>query len=689
MRFLADFFLKVIAYAPDKSVSSALNQHSLWTVLDMAEKRINESQEKITSLVDELFANRSKFADKVPDFVEQQQQDLERQLIEPEPEDDDLDDLIEVVDDDEVFEVDPDAARLERIEQIRQSGKGLGWFRFEEKPEEQKQKMYLDTVRDELLRKCQQYTQERKRLLESIAMSSKTDAEKIKEINKHFLDSKSDKNTFWDVWERAQEITLKKYSSEDSLAPSFAWKRLFDLVTGDQDDEEKIKEIKKDFLNPKADTLWGVLDKAQNTILEKYPDKSSFAQIYAMIELKSIISCDKTEAEKIDEINKRFIDAPTNGKSLWDVVQIAHESLIERGLDASEYRKLARTLNTILQSGKSDEERIAEIESQPQFRSCLSELRCNVLKDIAKFAQANILQRFPDKDSIAQKSALRELEMCVSNDKSIEEKVSTLLNRFMDGTQGINLKMVISALQGNLAAQFGLAQAYANGTGFWKDADKAKRWYLMSASKGYADAQAVLGDIFSKTDIKEAANWYIKAAENGNTEAQYKLGEFYSSGKIDSSDPEVDAQKWYAEAAKNGHVDAMFKCGQIHAAAKAGHPDALYQIALEAAASQRYDLFKREDAIDLFKEAASKGNQKAREICSRYREMVRYAKKAEAGDPDAQYELGLCYEKCPEKCFSQMAIRLFTLAATRGKHEGAMKKLGVKAFSGFLSWLKN
>ena len=625
MKFLADLFLKVIAYAPDKSVSSAPNQHSLWTVLDMAEKRINESQEKITSLMEQL---------------QQKQEELDDSLKES--------DII--------------------VEEL----------------EAQKQKESLDTACAKLLRKCQNYTQERKRLLESIAMSSKTDAEKIKEINKHFLNSEFEKNTFWDVWERAQEIALKKYSSEDSLAPSFAWKRLFDLVTGDQDDVEKIKEIKKDFLNPEADTLWGVLDKAQNTILEKYPDKSSFAQIYALIELKNIISCDKTEAKKIDEIKKSFIDTPTNGKSLWDVVQIAQESLIERDLDASEYRKLTSTLNTILQNGKSNEERIAEIHSQPHFHSCLSELRRSVLKDIAKIAQANILRRFPDKNSIAQKSAMSELEMCVSNDNSIEERISTLFNRFMDGTQGINLELVISALQGDLAAQFGLAQAYTKGIGFWKDAGKAKRWYLMSASKGYADAQAALGDIYSKIDIKEAANWYLKAAENGNTEAQYKLGEFYSSGKIDSRAPKEDAQKWYRKAAKNGHVNALFKCGQIQAAATAGNPEALYQIALEAAARQRYDLFIRKEAIDLFEKAASNGNRKAREICSQYREMVRYAKDAKADDPDAQYKLGLCYEKCPEEGFSQMAIRLFTQAATRGKHEGAMKKLGAKALSGIL-----
>ena len=716
--------------------------------MDMAEKQIAKSQKRICRLADELIENRKKFADNVPDFVELQDPML--QLADLELDDDDLDDVFGDSDDQDEDTFNPDdlLAQMEKMQQqlneleevLKQSDERVK----EIEEQEQRKAMQLDMTCDNLLKKCKEYTPERKRHLESIAMSDKPDAEKMKEIYQVFLNSDFEKDSFWDVWEKAQGIVLKKYTNEDSLAPSFAWSRLFDLVTGGQDDAEKIKEIKKSFLNSNANVLWDVLDKAQtsieekypqkdsfsrekawdelvslsmsdksdaekikeikksflnpeawalldvletaqNTILKKYPDKSSFAQVFALIELKDILSSDKPDAEKIEKIKKSFLNPRTDGTSLWDVVQSAQESLLERDLASSEYSKLANVIKDILESGKSDEERIAEIQKQPQFRfNSLSELRHGILNDVADVARADILNRFPGKDSIAQKSAMNELERIISDDNtSIEKRITMLFSRFMEGNLAIN-QIIQSALRGDLAAQFRLAQVYANGTGFRKDADKARRWYLMAASKGHADAQAALGDIYLQKDTKEAAKWYLKAAERGNREAQYMLGNLYSDGKIDSSDPKSEAQKWYRQAADNGHVEAMFKCGRIREAAKEGHPEAMYMVALEVAAAQRYDLFAGDNAIEMFRKARQCGSKKASEVCSQYDKMREYAKAAKAGDPEAQYRMGLCYERMEGKGFSQMSLLLFTKAAQR-KHEGAMQKLGARALSGIFS----
>ena len=86
------------------------------------------------------------------------------------------------------------------------------------------------------------------------------------------------------------------------------------------------------------------------------------------------------------------------------------------------------------------------------------------------------------------------------------------------------------------------------------------RWYIESASQGYASSQYQLGQMYVNgkviaQDYAEALRWYQLAALQDYPSAQYSLGELYQHG----SGIEVDyvtAYAWYHVAAMNRFAPA-------------------------------------------------------------------------------------------------------------------------------------
>jgi TPR repeat protein len=183
---------------------------------------------------------------------------------------------------------------------------------------------------------------------------------------------------------------------------------------------------------------------------------------------------------------------------------------------------------------------------------------------------------------------------------------------YLNGRDGLKLdaeKAVYwlrrSARMGNAYAQLMLGKAYAEGNGVAKDLSHAVKWWRESAEKDNAEAQFLLGKAFLQgqgiaKDTDKAIVWLEKSAEQNNKDAQFLLGKLRLEGKAVTKDETV-AQSWLQRAAALGHQDAI------------------------------YLLSLMEDSIDF--------------TLKLYQESADALKtRAEDGDAQAEYELGIRYE---------------------------------------------
>jgi len=119
-----------------------------------------------------------------------------------------------------------------------------------------------------------------------------------------------------------------------------------------------------------------------------------------------------------------------------------------------------------------------------------------------------------------------------------------------------------SARRGNAYAQLMLGKAYAEGKGVDKDLNHAVKWWRDSAEKDNAEAQFLLGKAFLQgqgiaKDVDKAITWLEKSAEQNNKDAQFLLGKLRLEGKAVTKDETV-AQSWLQRAAALGHQDAIY-----------------------------------------------------------------------------------------------------------------------------------
>lgn len=127
----------------------------------------------------------------------------------------------------------------------------------------------------------------------------------------------------------------------------------------------------------------------------------------------------------------------------------------------------------------------------------------------------------------------------------------------------------LAAEQGNVEAQYELAECLYYGLGIPKDEAAATKWYLLAAEKGHVKAQTSVGALYATyaektpTFYADAFKWSLKAAEQNNAGAQFNLGLFYSYGNGVSQDYS-EAFKWFAKAAQQGAVYAQYKTAQMY-----------------------------------------------------------------------------------------------------------------------------
>jgi localization factor PodJL len=122
-----------------------------------------------------------------------------------------------------------------------------------------------------------------------------------------------------------------------------------------------------------------------------------------------------------------------------------------------------------------------------------------------------------------------------------------------------------AAAKGDPAAQYEIAQRYAEGHGVPLNLAEAADWFERAAKQGLAPAQFRLGGFYEKgfgvkKDLEAARRLYTAAAEAGNAKAMHNLAVLYAEG-IDGKPDYQNAAKWFRKAADYGLTDSQYNLG--------------------------------------------------------------------------------------------------------------------------------
>lgn len=201
---------------------------------------------------------------------------------------------------------------------------------------------------------------------------------------------------------------------------------------------------------------------------------------------------------------------------------------------------------------------------------------------------------------------------------------------------------------GELQAQYELARLLRNSQAS-EDRTAAFTWLRRAGDKGHVEAAFLLGwwlevELSADVHAKQMVHYYTVAAERGHALACNNLGLCYERGDAGAVDLEV-AVDWYRRGAELGGKEAIFQLGRCYGegifvpvdgrrarslfskSAKLGYARAHFQLGSsyeDLAEQQRDDRRKSR-----FQRVA----------------VAHYLRGAERGEPNAQYNLAICYFK--------------------------------------------
>jgi localization factor PodJL len=126
-----------------------------------------------------------------------------------------------------------------------------------------------------------------------------------------------------------------------------------------------------------------------------------------------------------------------------------------------------------------------------------------------------------------------------------------------------------AAIAGNAAAEFEVANRYADGHGVPRSDGEAVRWLELAAKQGLAPAQFRLGAFYEKgiavkRDLAVARDLYAAAAAKGNGKAMHNLAVLYAEGINDPADYRTAAE-WFRKAADRGITDSQYNLAILYA----------------------------------------------------------------------------------------------------------------------------
>ena len=216
------------------------------------------------------------------------------------------------------------------------------------------------------------------------------------------------------------------------------------------------------------------------------------------------------------------------------------------------------------------------------------------------------------------------------------------------------------AKKGNEYAQVFLGMCYLQGEEGISNTAEAIKWCLVPAEKGNVEAQVLLGICYLKDGVSrnaaEAAKWLLRPAEKGNVEAQVLLGICYRDGDGVKKDV-AKAIYWLRKASAQGHKKAkalLEKLEQSKALiTKRGESRPKDKWELRAISNRKALAKVRRNGIDELKN------------------------KADAGDANAQFLVGMCYSSgIGVKTDYQEALKWFQKAEQQGDEDACFMIAG-------------
>ncbi|GEM_PF-1767977 len=187
-----------------------------------------------------------------------------------------------------------------------------------------------------------------------------------------------------------------------------------------------------------------------------------------------------------------------------------------------------------------------------------------------------------------------------------------------------------SAERGEAEGQYRLGLSYDVGRLVSRNHEEAAKWYKKAADQGHPKAQVYLGLAYEygqgvTKDLEQAANWYLKSAELGFPRGQYRAGRMYDLGFGVAKD-RAQAVKWYEKAAAQGNKAAHRRLARLGVTVT------------HRSVRKRRD--KRPQAV-----RQDRSRRSTRRDMRRGWNVEPIQKRAEEGDENSQYRLGLLYEK--------------------------------------------
>ena len=236
-----------------------------------------------------------------------------------------------------------------------------------------------------------------------------------------------------------------------------------------------------------------------------------------------------------------------------------------------------------------------------------------------------------------------------------------------------------AANQGDLDAQYQLAQCYETGYGINKDETIASVLYQKAAKQGHVKAQRSYLMLKYRTDVYDDVYNIVLgnnlrlmvSADEGDRESQYSLGRIFYPGR--NIREEIAAALWLEKAAKQGHKDAQYFTAVCYEKGRGvskniGRSIEYYKKAalngndmaqLRLADYYLYGKTVKKDVREALKWYSMTGEELTDKdllsigICfeagdgisvDKEKAVEYYRKSAEKGNTIAQYRLGLCYE---------------------------------------------
>lgn len=122
------------------------------------------------------------------------------------------------------------------------------------------------------------------------------------------------------------------------------------------------------------------------------------------------------------------------------------------------------------------------------------------------------------------------------------------------------------AAEGNLRAQYWLAQLYYYGQGAQKSDAAAAKWYRTAARRGHLVAMYKLANLYARGDgvpysERQVIAWHTRAANKGHLPSALRLADYYSRGAY-VTQHEGKARLWYRRAARLGSRKAIVKLAE-------------------------------------------------------------------------------------------------------------------------------